>query len=275
MARHKIQLRPGERDLTSAPRRRNRVNLFELAYQRIEDLLVSCVLAPGRFLTMQDLQDVTGLGRTPVHHAVNRLAADTLIVIRPRHGLQIAPINLARERLLLHLRRDIERFVIRLATQRAKGVQRQTLRQMGAELRASRDKLTLPAFNTLDRDVDRLILAAANEPFLEHTLRPLHTLFRRIGYIHHTCIPGHSSLDGTVDRHLAVLNAVADGDAEAAVAACDSLIDFVDGMFDAMENEIEPSLLDSSRETVAGFPTGTGIMINPAVRNGLQQATIV
>src|SRR6478736_3506519 len=66
---------------TSVPPRRNRINLFELAYHRIEELLVKCELAPGRFLAMQDLQDLTGFGRTPVHHAVNRLAADTLIII--------------------------------------------------------------------------------------------------------------------------------------------------------------------------------------------------
>ncbi len=68
---------------------------------------------------MNDLTALTGLGRTPVHHAVNRLAADTLILIRPRHGLQIAPIDLARERTLLQLRRDLERFVVRLAADRA------------------------------------------------------------------------------------------------------------------------------------------------------------
>ncbi len=64
---------------------------------------VHCELKPGRFMTMPDLQQITGFGRTPVHHAVNRLSADTLIIIRPRHGLQIAPIDLARERMLLGL----------------------------------------------------------------------------------------------------------------------------------------------------------------------------
>jgi DNA-binding GntR family transcriptional regulator len=273
MARLKSTLGTRETDQTSAHRRRNRVNLFDLAYQRIEDLLVSCVLAPGRYLTMQDLQGMTDLGRTPVHHAVNRLAADTLIVIRPRHGLQIAPVNLARERVLLHLRREIERFVIRLATERANEGQRQELLQMERVLHDSRHTLTLPAFNTLDRDIDRLILAAANEPFLEHTMRPLHTLFRRIGYIHHACIPGHSSLDGTVYHHLAVLNAVANGHTGKAVAASDALIGFVDSMFDVMENEIEPSLLDCSLDSSAGHLVRSGTIINPDVRNGLQQAT--
>src|SRR6266702_3063453 len=85
-------------DAGGVPSRRNRVNFFELAYQRIEDLLVNCELKPGRFLTVQELQTVTGFGRTPVHNAVNQFAADTLIIIRGRNGLQIAPIDLARER---------------------------------------------------------------------------------------------------------------------------------------------------------------------------------
>ena len=226
--------------------RRNRVNLFELAYQRIEELLVTCTLRPGRLLTTQDLQDLTGFGRTPVHHAVNRLAADTLFVIRPRHGLQIAPIDLARERMLLRLRRDIERFVIRLAAERAGAQHRNQMLHMERSLRDKRNTLTLAKFNALDRDIDRLILAAAGEPFLEHTLRPLHTVFRRIGYIHHTYLSGKSNLNGTVDRHIAVLNAVANGHADRAVTTTDALMDFVDGMFDAMEMEIDPSLLDCS-----------------------------
>ena len=133
---------------------------------------------------------MTGFGRTPVHQAVNRLAADTLIVIRPRHGLQIAPIDLARERVLLHLRRDIERFVIRLAAERAGPSHRNQMLHLERLLRERRDTMTIGEFNMLDRRIDKLILAAAGEPFLEHTLRPLHTIFRRIGWIHHNHMRG-------------------------------------------------------------------------------------
>jgi DNA-binding GntR family transcriptional regulator len=271
MVRQESQFRLVERAHAAGSGRRKRVNLFDLAYQRLEDLLVNCVLRPGQFLTMQDLQDMTGLGRTPVHHAVNRLAADTLIVIRPRHGLQIAPVDLARERVLLHLRRDIERFVTRLATERAKSSQRNQLLLMERMLRDKRDQLTLGEFNTLDRDMDRLILAAANEPFLEHTLRPLHTLFRRIGYIYHTHMPEYVSLHGTVDCHAAVLKAIASGQSERAVIASDALMDFVGGMFDVMETAIEPALLNGSAARTAGHLGMPGLPINPAVRTGLQQ----
>ena len=234
------------------PKRRNRVNFFELAYQRIEDLLVNCELKPGRFLAMQELQDLTGFGRTPVHHAVNRLAADTLIVVRPRHGLQIAPIDLARERVLLKLRRDIERFVIHLAAERSGPSHRNQMLHMERVLRERRDTITLADFNILDRRIDQLMLGAANEPFLEHTLRPLHTIFRRIGFIHHTTLSKDVRLEGTVDHHLAVLNAVANRHLDRAVKASDALMDFVDSMFDVMENEIDPSLLDCSIEPLLG-----------------------
>jgi DNA-binding GntR family transcriptional regulator len=167
MARRKSALGLVRSD-EGAPARRNRVNFFELAYQRIEDLLVNCELKPGRFLTVQELQDVTGFGRTPVHNAVNQFAADTLIAIQPRHGLQIAPIDLSRERLLLGLRRDIERFVVKLATERASLSHRNQALHIERVLKEKHDTITLDQFNKLDRRVDELLLEASGEPFLTH-----------------------------------------------------------------------------------------------------------
>lgn len=244
--RSKPQLVKAEKEVE--PKRQNRVNFIELAYERAEELIVKCDLKPGRLMAMQDLQDLTGCGRTPVHHAVNRLAADTLIVVRPRHGIQIAPIDLARERLLLRLRKDLERFVIRLASERSGPSHRNQMMHIARLLQERRNGMTIDEFNILDRRIDRLILTAAGEPFLEHTLRPLHTIFRRIGWLHHHHLIGASSLDGTIDCHLAVLDAVANRHADRAVTASDALIDFVDSMFDAMEREIDPSLLDCSLE---------------------------
>ena len=253
MARRKGALKLVGPDTSGVPGRRNRINFFELAYQRIEDLLVNCKLKPGQFLTVQELQTVTGFGRTPVHNAVNQFAADTLIVIRPRHGLQIAPIDLARERLLLGLRRDIERFVVKLATERASLSHRNQALRIERMLQDKHDTLTLAEFNSLDRRVDALILDAAGEPFLAHTLRPLHTIYRRIGFIHHRHMPGHANLSGTIDHHLAILSALSNRRVERAVAAVDGLIDFMDTMFEGMESGIDPGLLDCSIEPLFGI----------------------
>jgi DNA-binding GntR family transcriptional regulator len=232
------------------PGRRNRLNLFELAYERIEDLIVRCELKPGMFLAVQDLQEMTGFGRTPVHQAVSRLATDTLIVVRPRHGLQIAPIDLARERVLLQLRGDIERFVVRLAAERAGPSHRIQIRHLTLALRDQRKTMTIDDFNVFDRRIDQIILNAAGERFLEHTLRPLHTIFRRIGWVYHRRIASGADLDPTIDCHLAVLDAIGSRRTDAAVSASDALTKFVDHMFDAMERELDPALLDCGLESV-------------------------
>ncbi|MCT7377939.1 GntR family transcriptional regulator [Chelativorans salis] len=232
------------------PTRRNAVNLLELAYERLEHLIVTCELRPGAFLTIQDLQDILGFSRTPVHQAVARLAIDTLMIVRPRHGLQVAPMDLARERLLLKLRRDLERFVIRLAAERSSSSHRNQMLHLARYLRERRDAITIGEFNAFDWRIDQLILAAAGEPFLEHTLRPLHTIFRRIGWIYHNRTSGHSNISETIDAHLSVLDAVVNRDAERAVLSSDSLIDFVDSMFDVVERDVDPEFLDCTLEPI-------------------------
>jgi len=229
------------------PRTRGLLNQVDLAYERIEAMLVNCQLKPGRFMTMQDLQQLVRFGRTPVHQAISRLAADTLVIVRPRHGLQIAPIDLARERALLPLRRDLERFVMRLAAERSGPSERNQMLHLIRLLR-ERERMTIDKFNVVDRQVDYLIMAAAGEPFVQHTLRPLHTIFRRIGWLHHTHIAHGQgkNLQRSIDCHAAVLDAVANRHVDQALAALDELIGFVDGMFDVLEREIDPSLLDSS-----------------------------
>jgi DNA-binding GntR family transcriptional regulator len=227
-------------------RHRSQVNQVDLAYERLEELLVNCQLKPGRFLAMQDLQALAGLGRTPVHQAISRLAANTLVIVRPRHGVQIAPIDLARERALLPLRRDTERFVIRLAAERSGPSQRNQMLHLMRLLRGQREHMTINKFNAVDRRVDQLIMAAAGEPFVEHTLRPLHTIFRRIGWLYHTQIPRGQNLQRSIDCHVDVLDAVANRHIDQAIAASDKLIAFVDSMFDVLEREIDPSLLDWS-----------------------------
>lgn len=234
-------------------RRRNGVNLTDLAYERIEHLIITCELQPGRFLSIQDLQQITGYSRTPVHQAVSRLAADTLILIQPRHGLQIAPIDLARERMLLQLRRDLERFVVSLAAERSTSTHRSQMLHITRILEEQRDTLAISEFNIFDRRIDKLILLSAGEPFLEHTLRPLHTLFRRIGLIHHRNIGGAASLAGSIQSHICLLEAIAKRNVALSVAASDKLIDYVDDMFDALERDIDPSILDSSLESLVAL----------------------
>lgn len=233
-------------DTTEKVEHKSPRTLFQSAYERIEGLIVNCEVRPGSSLSIKELQNISGFGRTPLHQAVNRLADDTLITILPRQGLRIAPIDLARERTLLRVRGDLERFVVQLATKRAQANHRNQMFHMCRLLSERRDTLTIDDFNVFDRRIDQLILSAAAEPFLEHTLRPLHTIFRRIGWIYHTQLATRKGLSETIDGHLAILIAVANQREDQAVQVTNGLVEFVETMFDALEVEADPALLDSS-----------------------------
>jgi DNA-binding GntR family transcriptional regulator len=231
--------------------RRNGTNLAELAYDRLEELIITCALPPGLLLSIQDLQKRTGLGRTPIHQAVSRLAADTLIIIRPRHGLQIAPIDLARGRTLTQLRRDMERFVVRLATERCGASHRNEMLHIAGILRERGAAMPIDEFNRLDRRIDRLLIAAAGEPVLENTLRPLHSIFRRTGWIYHSWVRPEEGLGRTVECHLAILEAVAAKRVRDAVASADQLVSFSDSMFDVLGRGTDPALFDCNLEMLS------------------------
>lgn len=219
-------------------------SLLEQAYQGLEELIVTCQLEPGRYLRIQDLQEITGYNRMPVYQAVTRLASDTLLTVRPRQGIQVSPVDLDRASTLLSLRRDMERFVITLACEKASVLQRATLRKIAEALWEKRPQMTLSDFNRFDLQIDAQILAICEEPFLEYSLRPLHTIFRRIGWIYHTYVEHGQDLSGTIDGHLGVLEAMLSNDAASAAKASDDLMDFVQQDIDLIKYGVDPAVLD-------------------------------
>lgn len=219
-------------------------DLTSVAYERIEELFVSMHLAPGATIRTQDLQSLTGLGRTPVHQAVRRLAAETLLEIQPRNGLRISPIDLERERRLATLRRDLDRFLIGAAIAGMQANERARLRHMTRHLEEEGRTITLDRFNVLDKAFDMLLIRASRERFLERSLRPLRALGRRSGYLDITRISGAEGLADSIAHHLAIMQAVLDADEPRARDLSDRLVDYSVTILDRLERRIDPSLLD-------------------------------
>jgi DNA-binding GntR family transcriptional regulator len=219
-------------------------DLTTLAYERIEALFVSMRIAPGAEIRTQDLQAMVGIGRTPVHQAVRRLAAETLLEIRPRNGLRIAPIDLSREKRLAELRRDLDRFVTATAIRNMTSNDRAALHHLKRRLEATGAAMTIDSFNFIDKSFDNLLIRASGERFLERVLSPLHAIGRRIGYLHLTHISGVDGLTGTVERHIAIMEAVLAGDEKKACMASDELVRFSISLLGQLEEQIDPGLLD-------------------------------
>jgi len=218
----------------------------ELAYERLESLIAHLELKPGTFMTMADLQSRVELGRTPVLEAIRKLSDDTLLEVRAGRGVRVTPIDLVRERRLLKIRRDVECFVVELAIENASGLVRNQMHYLERALREVESSSDLRQFNELDRRMDRLLLDAAEEPFVERTLRPLHTIFRRLGYLYQSHLGTEQTVRDNIQMHVRILQAIIDRDIGAAVSATGTLMDFMDGMFIPLERELEPSNFDVS-----------------------------
>ena len=202
-------------------------SLTDLAYLRLEEEIVRLRLAPGMAVTEKRLCEMTGIGRTPVREALLRLAHEGLVQVLPRRGLLISEINVGHQLLLLEVRREVERVVVRGATKRATEVERAAfLRIADAMDSAARadDGIT---FLRLDREFNDLCLAAVRNPFAAKSLQLMQPLARRFWYLHYKSA---AALAESASAHAAVARAITRGDEADAVIAQDQLMDYIEGV---------------------------------------------
>lgn len=89
----------------------------EYAYEAIRTAIVRLELAPSSPIDETALCRRLGLGRTPVHDALQRLHHDGLVCIFPRRGMIVAPLDMDEARHLTQARLMWEPNVARLAAQ--------------------------------------------------------------------------------------------------------------------------------------------------------------
>lgn len=194
--------------------------LADRAYRLIEEAIVRVDLAPGLRLTEQDLAARFGLGRTPVREAVQRLVTDGLLVVYPRKGMAVAPINPLDLLLALDARAPLERLVASAAARKADARLRSALSAAAAAIAAAAAAGDVAAYLREDHRFDLLMGEASGNPFATRALAPLQTMARRAWFYFRR----ESDLSDAAARHVGLAAAIAAGDATSAGAAADALV---------------------------------------------------
>lgn len=202
-------------------------SLADLAYGQLELMLVNHTLAPGEALKEQVLMDVTGLGRTPVREAVQRLAGEGLVKIIPRKGLVVTPIRRSELSRIVEVRRVLERLLVVKAAERATPDQRRALQALAAHLQVQSSNLD--AFFRLDRRLDELLASACRNPHLVAALGPMHAHCRRLWYHHRERL----DLREAAELHAALADAVSQGDSAGAVRGSNGIITLLERLIEA------------------------------------------
>jgi DNA-binding GntR family transcriptional regulator len=198
--------------------------LTEKAYRELEERIVTLQLKPGEFISEYALSHDLKIGRTPIREALQRLSREDLVTILPRKGIFVSETDPRKQLLVLEVRRELERLVSRLAAQRATEEQRQQLGGIATDMdRAAKSNDDI-MFMRLDRELNRLVTAAAQNDYAARAMRFLQGHSRRFWYLHYKQA---ADLPLCARLHANQARAVAAGDSKAAAAASDRLIDYV------------------------------------------------
>ena len=100
------------------------INKADQAYDKLERMITFQELEPGSMVSEGTLMELTGLGRSPVRDALQRLAWERMVEIHPRRGVIIPPISVEVQLKLLELRRSVEELAVRMASHRASPAQK-------------------------------------------------------------------------------------------------------------------------------------------------------
>ena len=92
-----------------------RVRLSDKAYQLIRHKIITLELSPLSAIDEQALMEDLQLGRTPIREALQRLAAEDLVLLAPRRGMFVSDISITDLQKVFELRLMLESFCARLA----------------------------------------------------------------------------------------------------------------------------------------------------------------
>ncbi|OYX43965.1 MAG: GntR family transcriptional regulator [Rhodobacterales bacterium 32-67-9] len=85
----------------------------ERAYDGIRGRILSGDFRPGAFIEESVACEATGVSRTPVREALNRLAAEGYLDLHPRRGAMVKPLSAAELRDLYEVRDLVESHAVR------------------------------------------------------------------------------------------------------------------------------------------------------------------
>jgi len=195
--------------------------LSVMAYTALLDMILRGAIVAGEAVTERQIAGRLGISRTPVREAVRRMEGEGTLERQRGGALVVRPYSLEEFLHALAVRRLLEGEAARLAAGRLAP-------EVLAAARARTDRLRSGGMSETTREDDRdfhaAIAEASGNPVLATAISDLRrrTAMFRLGRL-------PERIDQVCDEHLAILDALARGDGEAARAAVHAHLDNVRG----------------------------------------------
>jgi len=216
-----------------------RKSLTTIAYEQLEELIVTAELEPGAILSEATLVDQLGIGRTPIREALQKLEREGLIHVMPRKGIEVTDLSPTKQLLMLELRRDLEKLLARSGALRATEEERSTFIIIADALEKIATEGSDIAFMRQDYALNQLMAQAAHNEYASRAIGLIHGLARRFWFVHYKTI---TNMPLCSNLHANLARQVAQGDPEKAATAVDVLMDFVEDFTQATLSAADRSI---------------------------------
>jgi DNA-binding GntR family transcriptional regulator len=191
-------------------------SLVARAYDEIKEKILTLYFLPGQYLNEGAVSALLGVGRTPVHQALQRLQVEGLVEIMPRKGVIVLPDSIGEIIKILESRAAVEAELARSAAQHATPEQARALQALARTAKPDAATSEIDAFIAGDRAFHRLLAELAGNPVLSEFAQKLHERSIRYWYLHFW-----QTIDvrATSRQHGAIADAIARRDGETAAEA--------------------------------------------------------
>jgi DNA-binding GntR family transcriptional regulator len=200
--------------------RASHTDLAGRTYQAVRELIVTRAVGPGAKVTAEGLSQRFGVSRTTVKTALDQLAAEGLVTVRPQVGTFVRGLTGHDVRAIWDAREMIESFAVRRGAALAMDAQREALHALvmamaplveGDEYRKADYERSV----TLNRRFHELLVETGDNPYLLGMYRQLNTQVHIVDYQSRRGLR-RASLG--LEEHRAIDDAYARRDPEAAAS---------------------------------------------------------
>ncbi|HEY0617820.1 MAG TPA: GntR family transcriptional regulator [Kribbella sp.] len=187
----------------------------ELAYALVREQILRAELEPGSVIQQGPLARELGISTTPLREAMRRLMSDGLVELDAHRDARVSTLNAEEARDLLEMRRSLDPLAAGLAAERRTREDLDRIRRTAAELEPLRTDPRVQELAT-HRRFHSSIYGASHNELLTKTLDGLWDRADRYRRLALESERSQQDLDRTHAEHLALVEAVAAGDAETA-----------------------------------------------------------
>ena len=208
----------------------------EEAYQHIRHAIRMGLMRPGARLVPEEIATSIGMSRMPVREALNRLAAEGLIVMRPNRGAVVRGLTEKEVREVFEMRAVLEGLAASMAVSRVTPADIQDLRQLLARMQHAASSIS--DWITVHRQFHERLCAISDAPRLMYQISALHSVVEPLMRIWLENWPSSSYVQDVHEDLLATLLA---GDAAAMETSMRAhVLRTVAGITAAMKQNAEP-----------------------------------